>query len=126
MHGSRKYLLSKGGEMPHNGNMLQAYVDEHRTYQAALARAINRNPRTLLLYKKSHSIQTAILWELSHALKHNFFADLADALPETFSRGRNAEAEETAEEIAVLKVELTRLQTENNLLMRITKGGAVQ
>lgn len=105
--------------MPHIGNALQAYFERHRTYQAALARAINRKPKTLYQYKKNHSMQAAILWELSHALKHNFFADIASELPTTFTRNSEAIPPDNEAQIANLEAELSRLQIQNDLLLKI-------
>jgi hypothetical protein len=122
MRGIKKYLLDKGSEMPHIGALLQTYFDTHRTYQAALARAIHREPKTLLKYKKNHSLQAAILWEISHALKHNFFADLAVSLPSTFSSNGNAIVEQKDKEIAVLQAEVVRLQQDKELLLRVVQG----
>ena len=62
------------------GTILTDYVRKHRIYKSALARAVNRKPRTMLRLLKQPSLQTAILWEISVALKHNFFADIAAAL----------------------------------------------
>lgn len=121
MRGEKKYLANKGSEMPHIGNMLQAYIDRNRTYQAALARAIHREPQTVLKYKKNHSIQTAILWELCHALKYNFFADLAAALPDTFGRSNNDALDEKDKAITALQAEVTRLQQEKDLLVQLIK-----
>lgn len=122
MRGEKKYLLHKGSEMPHIGKLLQGFMDKNRTYQAALARAIQRDPRTIIQYRKSHSIQAAILWELSHALKHNFFADLADELPATFNRSNNSIVEQKDKEIAVLQAEIVRLQQDKDLLLSIVNG----
>jgi hypothetical protein len=125
MSGAKKYLLNKGAEMPHIGALLQTYIDSHRTYQAALARAIQREPKTLLKYKKSHSMQAAILWELSHALKHNFFADLAAAMPDTFTRNSDSEPNAKEEQIAALQAENARLQQDKELLMRVMREGKI-
>ena len=61
------------------GEMLRSYMKKNRIYKSALARAINRKPRTLYDMIDKPSLQTAILWEISVALKHNFFADIAVA-----------------------------------------------
>lgn len=118
MRGIKKYLLNKGSEMPHLGALLQTYFNKHRIYQAALARAIQREPKTLYKYKKNHSLQAAILWEICHALKHNFFADLAALLPPTFSIDNNDILEQKDKEIAVLQAEVVRLQQDKDLLLR--------
>ena len=122
MKGENKYLLHKGAEMPHLGELLQKHIAERRIYQSALARVMDRVPKTIQYYKKNHSIQAAILWELSHALKHNFFADLADELPDTFSRSNNNIVEQKDKEIAVLQAEIVRLQQDKDLLLRIVNG----
>jgi hypothetical protein len=118
----KKHLLTQGSEMPHVGALLQTYFDTHRTYQAALARAIQREPKTLLKYKKNHSLQAAALWEISHALKHNFFADLAASLPPTFSSNDNTIVAQKDREIAVLQAEIVRLQQDKELLLRVVQG----
>lgn len=121
MRGERKYLLYKGSEMPHIGTLLRTYMDKNRIYQAALARAVQRNYRTLIQYKNNHSLQAAIIWELSHALKHNFFADLADALPDTFTCDSDNIPNEKDEQIASLQAEVVRLQQDKELLLRIVQ-----
>jgi hypothetical protein len=123
MKGENKYLLHKGAEMPHLGELLEKHIEEHRIYQSALARVMHRVPKTIQYYKKNHSMQAAILWEISHALKHNFFADLADELPDTFSRNNSNIVEQKDKEIAVLQNELVRLQQDKELLLRIVQGG---
>jgi hypothetical protein len=122
MRGEKKYLLNKGAEMPRIGGLLQAYMDKHNIYQAALARAIQRDPRTIIQYRKSQSIQAAIIWELSHALKYNFFADLAAALPDTFGCNNAGEPDKKDELIASLQADIEKLQGEKELLMSIVKG----
>lgn len=108
--------------MPHIGGLLQTYITKNNTPQSALARAIHREPRTIVKYKKNHSLQAAILWELSHALKHNFFADLAAALPNTFTRIGDDVPEPKDVAIAALQAEVARLQQDKELLMRIVDG----
>jgi hypothetical protein len=121
MRGEKKYLLNKGAEMPHIGALLQTYFEKKRTYQAALARAIKRTPKTLYQYKKNHSLQAAILWEISHALKHNFFADLGDELPDTFSRNSDEIPNEKDKQIATLQTKIDLLEQEKELLLRVVQ-----
>jgi hypothetical protein len=121
VRGERKYLLYKGLEMPHLGEMLQTYFDRKRTYQAALARAIKREPDTLRKYKQQHSLQAAILWELSHALKYNFFADLAAALPADFEKASSSEMDEKNAEIADLRNQVALLERDKELLKEMMK-----
>lgn len=113
--------LGIGTTMPHLGEMLQSYFDRKRTYQAALARAINREPDTLRKYKQRHSLQAAILWELSHALKYNFFADLAAALPADFEKASSLSIDEKDAEIADLRNQVAQLQRDKDLLMEMKK-----
>ena len=105
--------------MPHIGAMLHTYMESNRIYKAALARALNRNVRTLLQYTKNHSVQAAILWEMSHALQHNFFADLAALLPASFTSNSDREPDKREEKIAALEVNLLRLQQDKDLLLLI-------
>lgn len=119
MSGEKKYLLYKGSEMPHIGEMLNAYIVSNRIYKAALARAMNRNARTLLQYRKNHSVQAAILWEVSHALRHNFFADMAAALPPSFTSKGDGEPDIKDQRIAALEAEVLRLQQDKDLLLQL-------
>jgi hypothetical protein len=122
MKEGNKYLLLKGAEMPHLGELLQKHIEKHRIYQSALARVMHRVPKTVQYYKKNHSMQAAILWELSHALKHNFFADLADELPGDFSRNSDNIPDQKDKDIATLQAEIVRLQQDKDLLLSIVQG----
>jgi len=62
------------------GKLLVAHIKKNRIYKSALARAINRKPKTVYQLLKQPSVQSAILWEICVALKHNFFADIAAQL----------------------------------------------
>lgn len=119
--GERKYLSGKGVAAPDTGAMLASYIKEHRIYQAALARTLERHINTLVKYKKSHSIQTAILWELCHALQHNFFADLAEALPDTFTGALAGLKAGHLDTIERMEETIEKLQQENGLLRELLR-----
>lgn len=96
---------------PNTGTILANYIHKKRIPQAALARALNKTPNTIIAYKKAASIQTKTLWKISYILKRNFFMDIAQMLPDTFSteidifETHNKRIAELEEENKILKAE---------------------
>lgn len=117
MRGEKKYLAATTA--PNTGKLLTNFFDEKRIHKSALARAINRLPKTVYSYEKNSSIQTSILWEMCHALKHNFFDDIATMLPDTFTTNRPVAT--TFARIAELEQEIEILNREKLLLLEAMK-----
>ena len=78
-----KFKIQKNS--PHIGEMLSARIKARRISKAAVSRAMNRAPETILRFTQRPSLQTEILWQLCTVMKHNFFADLAAQLPTDFT-----------------------------------------
>jgi len=102
----------------HIGELLHSYFEEKRIRRAALARLMDMNLRSVLLYEQKESIKTARLLEICVHLKHNFFADIAQQLPEYFTK---TQPEVTAlhEKIAALEHQNELLTTQLNLLKEV-------
>jgi hypothetical protein len=92
----------------HIGELLHSYFEEKRIRRAALARLMDMNLRSVLLYEQKESIQTYRLLEICVHLKHNFFADIARHLPEHYTK--------TQPELDALKSQIAELQHQNELL----------
>lgn len=105
----------------HIGNMLKAYIIEHKVSQASLARALGTKMSSISNYKAKESIQSKNLLKLCEVLKHNFFADIASQLPHSYTK--NIETLQVDNQVLdTLKKENERLQIENNLLRELVKG----
>jgi hypothetical protein len=100
------------------GQMLTAHFKKHRIRLAALARLMQLDPSNFMLYQKNESIQTKRLLEISQHLKHNFFMDIAMLLPPEYSTTKNPTAEKDLR-IAQQEAEITRLKTENEVLLKV-------
>jgi transcriptional regulator with XRE-family HTH domain len=105
----------------HIGNILKAYIKEHKVSQASLARALGTKMSSISNYKAKESIQSKNLLKLCEVLKHNFFADIASQLPASYSTS-TTNIDNKQLEIESLKKENERLQIENNLLRELLKG----
>ena len=114
---TRKYTLNTTNPAPNTGEILNAYIQEKRIYQSALARLLNRNQSTIVTFRKGTTMQTALLWEFCHALKHNFFADIAAQLPENYAIAKpNSQIERSENELDSLKKEIVLLKMERDML----------
>jgi hypothetical protein len=92
----------------HIGELLHSYFEEKRIRRAALARLMDMNLRSVLLYEQKESIKTDRLLEICVHLKHNFFADIAQHLPEHYTK--------TQPEVTALHEKITALEHQNELL----------
>ena len=120
MKHEQKYT-SQAIAAPNTGALLKDFFKKRRIRKAALARLINRSPKTLATYGRNSTMQTAVLWEICHALKHNFLLDIAAQLPSTYST--NAPIDNSKEErIAQLEKEIDLLKAKNEALMEALKG----
>jgi hypothetical protein len=121
--GSNKYLQQDSNpDLPNVGAIIKDHVNKRKTYKAALARSLNRNLGTVMDYFKRKSLQSTIIWEMSMVFKHNFFAEIAILLPDTFSGPISTTIAARDEEIAQLKRDVEKLQSEKELLLQILKS----
>jgi transcriptional regulator with XRE-family HTH domain len=93
-------------DMPHNGKLLKAFIDNSRLTQSAVARRMGVATSTLHNYDKSRSLTTDIWWRASKALHYNFLAGLGSLLTEEYVTPRETELQTACE----------RLQKENERL----------
>ncbi len=107
--------------IPHVGELLTQYFEEHRTYKSALARVLKKHKSVILHYQKRSTLQFRILWELSHALEHNFLQDLADHLPSEYTTNAVREALRD-EEVERLQGELNLAKAQITMLYDIVMG----
>lgn len=102
------------------GSMLSNYFSQNRTPLAALARALDIKPASVVAYKKTASIQSKTLWKISNVLKHNFFMDIAIMLPKSYTTNEDI-FEEKNTLIAQLKEENKILKAEKAVLLQSKK-----
>lgn len=102
----------------HIGELLHSYFEKKRIRRAALARLMNMNLRSILVYEKKESIKTDRLLEICEHLKHNFFMDIALQLPAEYSTTKDI-FEEKNTKITALEEELKLVKAERDVLLKV-------
>ncbi|MGQ7944898.1 hypothetical protein [Flavobacterium sp. WC2509] len=108
INNNKKYSHDRGDQYPLVGNFINYHISQQLVSKAAVARALNIDPKGLAAYCKRDTLQFAVLWKLSLVLKHNFIAQLGEYLPYRFETIREkALKEELAQkEIIIQKMEI--------------------
>lgn len=100
----------------HVGNILLRYFNEKRIRKAALSRLSGIKVATIMRHLKCENASVQFLIQISKALQYNFLAEIALQMPPTLVQPGNPDSISHANEIQALKTEITRLQTENDLM----------
>jgi hypothetical protein len=100
----------------HIGNLIKKYVKEKRIVQAAWARNMSVDDRTVVRYFKRATMDTKRLLIISQTLKYNFFRHIADLLPPDYPPGGSMQSQ-----IDALKKENEDLKKEITVLKDVLK-----
>jgi hypothetical protein len=117
MKNPRKYTKVK--DMPHVGELINAFIKKNRWPKSVIARKTLRSPVTIEGFLKRPSLQIAILWEISHATHYNFIADLAAQLPVDYGSNAPNATQALEDRIAQLEQELEKMTDERDLLKEV-------
>jgi hypothetical protein len=94
---------------PHTGNMLKAFVQQHRIFQSGWARQQGIGPTSVARYLKQPTMRIDTLFTICQTLNYNFLRDIADALPPTMPPHQVSSQQLETE---ALKQQVTALQTQ--------------
>lgn len=100
----------------HVGNILLRYFNEKRIRKAALSRISGIKVATIIRHLKSENASVQFLIQISKAVQYNFLAEIALQMPPSLVQPTNPDNISHATEIQTLKAEISRLQTENDLM----------
>jgi hypothetical protein len=101
--------IKKMETAPHIGNMLKAYVQQHRIFQSGWARQQGIKPTTVARYLKQPNMQVDTLFAICHTLNHNFLREIADMLPPAMPPQQPANQQA---EVIALQQQVKELQTQ--------------
>ena len=105
----------------HIGNMIKNYIDSKNLKRTAIAKQMNTPNTAIYAYEKRDSLKTDTVMRICHALKYNFFMDVANSLPTDYDYNHHLSL---AKDVVIeqQKIEITRLNNENNLLKELIMG----
>ena len=97
----------------HVGKLIDQYIRKKRYSHAAVARALNRQPKTIARQLKRPTLQVSMVMEYSKVLKYNFLKDIANQFPTEFPPDLFVEKNE---QIAQLQNQVEKLEHESQIL----------
>ncbi len=100
-------MKEENSVMPHNGDLLEKYIDEQRVVKVHLAGKMGVTPPCVNRYLTHETLQASVLWRASKALQHNFLAELGELAGVAYETKAEAQLRE---ELAGLRKELDELR----------------
>jgi len=96
-------MENKLKKMPHNGDLLEKYIDSSGISRSAISREMGYSRSLIQRLFNTPSIRTHIWWGLGIAINRNIFAELGELFPVKHKTKRELELEE---ELEMVKKEL--------------------